>query len=126
MLNFGPTKITQRRIKENQGNPELVLENTISVISKLRNIETFGIARKDRVENPEDPYDKFLRILRDQYCRVREIGGQRARPREELRYCSCGMVAEQKNIRFFVAGKNQKCKNKKTRQQFLSWSKRML
>ena len=33
------------------------------------------------------------------YCRVREIGGQRARPREDLRYCSCGIVV----------GMNRKC-----------------
>ena len=28
------------------------------------------------------------------YCRVREIGGQRARPREDLRYCGCGKLRE--------------------------------
>ena len=34
------------------------------------------------------------------YCRVREIGGQRAMPREDLRYCSCGIVEGKKNISF--------------------------
>ena len=43
------------------------------------------------------------------YCRVREIGGQRAKPKDTLRYCSCGIVAGKKSIELFVAGTNWKC-----------------
>ena len=32
------------------------------------------------------------------YCRVPELHGQRARPREDLRYCSCKIVAGKKAI----------------------------
>ena len=60
-------------------------------------------------------FDDFL------YCRVREIGGQRAKPRDNLRYCSCGIVAGKKSISFFVAGTNRKCY--KTAPRVLSWNK---
>ena len=55
------------------------------------------------------------------YCRVREIGGQRAKPRDNLRYCSCGIVAGEKTIGFFVAGTNRKCY--KTTLCGLSWDR---
>ena len=35
---------------------------------------------------------------------MREIGGQRAKPRDNLRYCSCGIVAGKKSISFFRCG----------------------
>ena len=41
------------------------------------------------------------------YCRVRERGGQRARPRKDSRYCSCGIAARNKTMIFFVARKNE-------------------